>query len=260
MHTKGILMSWHKDPETDVDFTGTATPAAVGPGTGSAPAFRRGRTLVAASLIAVTAFSLTACGTGQNTPKPSSKVSTSPDRMDASREAAFLGDTAAKEDAAMGRETREPEKGGGGSAGGSSKASGGKADGGSSSSGAAKGAGSDTGSDAGSSAAVGSGSAPRGKGVNGTWTGVLAYLAPGKLTVTPESGTEQAFSVGSGTKILGAATICASNDNVTMDSSGYGTSPCTTAQLETAAKRGSVAVRATVEDGVATRIAEHYHP
>ncbi|MFE3548131.1 hypothetical protein ACFXN2_05570 [Streptomyces kronopolitis] len=250
-------MSWHKDPETDVDSTGTATPAAAGLGTGSAPAFRRRRTLlVAASLIAVAAFSLTACGTGQNAHKPSTKVSTSPDPVDASKEAASLGDTAAKEDAAMGRKTREPEKGGGGS----TKASGGKADGGSSTSGAAKGAGSDAGSDAGSSAAAGSGSAPRSKGANGTWTGVLAYLAPGKLTVTPESGTEQAFFVGSGTKTLGAATICASSDNVTMDSSGYGTSPCTTAQLETAAKMRSVKVRVTVEDGVATRIAEHYHP
>ncbi|WP_433854455.1 hypothetical protein [Streptomyces kronopolitis] len=247
-------MSWHKDPETDVDSTGTAMPAAAGLGTGSTPALRRGRTLVAASLIAVAAFSLTACGTGQSAPKPSTKVSTSPNPSDASREAASLGDTAAKEDAAMGRKTREPAKG----AGERTKSSGGKADGGSSSSGATKGA--DTSSDAGSSAAAGSGSAPRSKGVNGTWTGVLAYLAPGKLTVTPDSGTEQAFYVGSGTTALGAATICASNDNVTIDSGGYGTSPCTTAQLEAAAKMGSVEVRATVEDGVATRIAEHYHP
>lgn len=259
-------MSWNKDPETDVDLTGTATPTGAGLGTGngtgtsSAPAFRRGRTIVAASLIAVAAFSLTACGTDHDAPKPSSKVSTSPDALGPSREAASLGDAAAKDDAAMGRKTREAGKSDGESGGGSTKASAGKGDGGSSTSGAGKGTGSDTGSDAGSSAATGSGSAPQGKGTNGTWTGVLAYLAPGKLTVTPESGTEQAFFVGSGTTTLGAATICASNGNVTMDSSGYGTSPCTAAQLEKAAKMQSVEVRVTVEGGVATRIAEHYHP
>ncbi|MFI0904457.1 hypothetical protein ACH4TE_13070 [Streptomyces sioyaensis] len=251
-------MSWKTDPETDIDFTATATAtgATNATSTGTSPALplalRRGRTTVAASLIAVAALSLTACGTGQNTPKPSTKVSTSPDPVNRSKEAAALGNVAANEDAEAGRKSREPEKSGGQSAG----PSGNKTRGGSPTSGA----GTDTGSAAGSGAADGSGSASHGNGGNGTWTGVLKYLAPGKLTVTPASGTEQAFFVGAGTTTLGAATICASNGNVTVDSSGYGTSPCTEEQLEKAAHMDSVEVRVTVEGGVATRIAEHYHP
>lgn len=247
-------MSWKKDPETDIDFTATGTGATDATNTSTALplALRRGRTIVAASLIAVAALSLTACGTGQSSPKPSTKVSTSPNPVNRSKEAAALGNAAANEDADTGRKSGETEKSGGQSAG----ASGDKAGGGSPTSGA----GTDTGSAARSGAADGSGSVSHGKGGNGTWTGVLKYLAPGKLTVTPASGTEQAFFVGSGTKTLGAATICASNGNVTMDSSGYGTSPCTEEQLEKAAKMDSVEVRVTVEGGVATRIAEHYHP
>ncbi|SOE15914.1 hypothetical protein SAMN06272775_6805 [Streptomyces sp. 2323.1] len=252
-------MSWKKDPETDIDSTATATATgatststSTSTSTALPPALRRGRTIVAASLIAVAAVSLTACGTGQNSPKPSTKVSTSPDPVNRSKEAAALGNAAANEDADTGRKSHETEKSGGQSAG----ANGDKTGGGSPTSGA----GTDTGSTAGSGAADGSGSASRGKGGNGTWTGVLKYLASGKLTVTPASGTEQAFFVGSDTKTLGAATICASNGNVTVDSSGYGTSPCTEEQLEKAAHMGSVEVRVTAEGGVATRIAEHYHP
>ncbi|MFI1303080.1 hypothetical protein [Streptomyces sioyaensis] len=238
-------MSWKKGPETDIDLTATATGAAdathtsINTTSALPPALRRGRTIVAASLIAVAALSLTACGTGQNSTKPSTKVSTSPDPVNRSKEAAALGDTAANEDAEAGRKSGETAKSGGQSAG----ASGNKAGGGTTG-----GAGTDT------------GSASHGKGGNGTWTGVLKYLAPGKLTVTPASGTEQAFFVGAGTKTLGAAVICASDGNVTVDSSGYGTSSCTEAQLEKAAKMNSVEVRVTVEGGVATRIAEHYRP
>ena len=96
--------------------------------------------------------------------------------------------------------------------------------------------------------------------MSGTWNGVLKYLAPGKMTVAPDSGAEQGFFVGSQTKSLGAAAMCTSNGNVTMDESGYGTSPCTEAQLEEAAKMNSLEVRVTVEGGVATKIVEHYHP
>ncbi|MFI7099778.1 hypothetical protein ACIBK8_10510 [Streptomyces sp. NPDC050161] len=98
------------------------------------------------------------------------------------------------------------------------------------------------------------------QGVSGTWHGTLKYLAPGKLTVAPKSGIEQGFYVGPHTKVLGAAAICASNGNVTVDKHGYGTSKCTEAQLMKAAKMNSVEVRVTVKDGVATTVAEHYHP
>ncbi len=100
------------------------------------------------------------------------------------------------------------------------------------------------------------------KGVNGTWRGTLTYLAPGKLTVIPKSGgMEQAFSVGPHTKVLGAAAICGGADGtVTIDGKGYGTKPCTLKQLTKAAKTEAVEVRATLKNGVATTIAEHYHP
>lgn len=75
--------------------------------------------------------------------------------------------------------------------------------------------------------------------MNGTLNGVLKHLAPGKLTVAPASGTAQAFHFGSQTKTLGAAGNYASNGNVTADRNGYGTSPCTEAQLEQAAKMNS---------------------
>ncbi|WP_414505355.1 hypothetical protein [Streptomyces sp. NEAU-L66] len=74
---------------------------------------------------------------------------------------------------------------------------------------------------------------------------VLKHLVPGKLTVAPASGTEQAFYAGSQTKPLGAAGTCASNGNVTADSNGYGTSPCTEAQVVKAAKMNPVEVRGT---------------
>ncbi|MEV0260313.1 hypothetical protein AB0I49_03065 [Streptomyces sp. NPDC050617] len=100
------------------------------------------------------------------------------------------------------------------------------------------------------------------KGVNGTWRGTLKYLAPGKVTVAPKSGgMEQAFYVGPHTKVLGAAAICGGADGtVTIDSKGYGTKPCTLKQLTKAAKTNAVEVRATVKNGAATTIAEHYHP
>lgn len=81
--------------------------------------------------------------------------------------------------------------------------------------------------------------------MNGTLNGVLKHLAPGKLTVAPASGTDQAYYVGTQTKAIGAAGNCASNGNVTADRNGYGTSPCTEAQLEKAAKMKSVEVRGT---------------
>ncbi|MFE7118049.1 hypothetical protein ACFU99_21795 [Streptomyces sp. NPDC057654] len=100
------------------------------------------------------------------------------------------------------------------------------------------------------------------KGVSGTWRGTLKYLAPGKVTVAPKSGgMEQAFYVGPHTKVLGAAAICGGADGtVTIDSKGYGTKPCTLKQLTKAAKTNAVEVRAIVKNGVATTIAEHYHP
>jgi hypothetical protein len=97
-----------------------------------------------------------------------------------------------------------------------------------------------------------------------TIVGRLTYLAPGKLTVTPQSGgTERAFLVSNATTILGAAAICSDTDGrVTIDSDGYGTSACSVDQLETAAKTGGVSVRVTMDtrSGGAETVAEKYHP
>lgn len=72
---------------------------------------------------------------------------------------------------------------------------------------------------------------------------------------------EQAFHVLDSTKVLGAAALCGAPDGrVQMDGSGYGTLPCTLADLRKAAKLGNVTVRVTVDHGAATKIAELYHP
>ncbi|MFJ9773950.1 hypothetical protein ACIRVF_22380 [Kitasatospora sp. NPDC101157] len=93
--------------------------------------------------------------------------------------------------------------------------------------------------------------------------GKLSYLAPGKLMVKPDNGgADQAFMFNSTTKVLGAAAICSPDGStVTKDSQGYGTTSCTTDQLETAAKTGAVTVRVTLDSslGIAQTIAEKYH-
>ncbi|MFI9323317.1 hypothetical protein ACIGXI_26555 [Kitasatospora aureofaciens] len=97
-----------------------------------------------------------------------------------------------------------------------------------------------------------------------TLVGKLSYLAPGKLMVKPDNGgADQAFMLSNATKVLGAAAICSRDGStVTMDSQGYGTTNCTTDQLETAAKTGAVTVRVTLDSslGLAQTVAEKYHP
>ncbi|MEU5209554.1 hypothetical protein [Streptomyces sp. NPDC020742] len=209
-------------------------------------ALRRGRRLAAASLLAVTALSLTACGdNGSAAPAASASAPSAPD------DGGKAGTTGAG--------------GSGGATSGGSAAGDGQAGGGGTSGG--KG-GSGTGGSAGSSSAGGSGgtgskggaSAGR-KGATGTWTGTLKWLTEDKLTVVPKTGMEQAFYLTGSTKALSAATICEAPDGrVHMDSSGYGTTSCTLADLRKAARLGSVEVRVTLDDGAATKVAEHYHP
>ncbi|WP_052743517.1 hypothetical protein [Kitasatospora aureofaciens] len=90
--------------------------------------------------------------------------------------------------------------------------------------------------------------------------GKLSYLAPGKLMVKPDNGgVDQAFMLSNATKVLGAAAICSRDGStVTMDSQGYGTTNCTTDQLETAAKTGAVTLDSSL--GLAQTVAEKYHP
>ncbi|MFJ5797719.1 hypothetical protein [Streptomyces decoyicus] len=250
-------MSWKKASDVDADAHSAIVSAPT-----ARSALRRGRRVAAASLVAVAALSLTACGSGGDGMKASTKVSSTPDPSRLADEAAALGDVA-DEPAATDKSTPSQKPSATGKTGG---AGGGASDDKTDRDGGTKGGnragGSDRtgGTDAGGSSAAGSGSASQGKGVSGTWNGVLKYLAPGKMTVAPDSGPEQGFFVDSQTKSLGAAAMCASNGNVTMDESGYGTSPCTEAQLEEAAKMNSLEVRVTLEGGVATKVVEHYHP
>ncbi|UQA91491.1 hypothetical protein [Streptomyces halobius] len=231
-------MSWNTPTGTEATAHGDAANANAG-ASASRSVFRRVRRIAAASLIAVAALSLTACQSGEDGAK-ATKVSSSPDSTD-------MGSSS-------GGETVTPGENGGSDGGKQSDAGTEGSTGGGSASNTGKG-----GAGAGSGSATGSGSAHKGKGVNGTFNGVLNYLAPGKLTVSPKSGAEQAFFVSEETKTLGAAGICASNGNVTVDDNGYGTSPCTEAQLEKAAKMNSVEVRVTLQGGIATKIVEHYH-
>ncbi|MCK7627458.1 hypothetical protein MUU72_30920 [Streptomyces sp. RS10V-4] len=100
-------------------------------------------------------------------------------------------------------------------------------------------------------------------GSHRTIVGKLEYLAPGKVLVKPEGGgMPHAFMISNSTKILGAAAICSVNgSDVTIGDDGYGTSTCTEAQLEKAAKTSSVTVRVTMDrtEG-AEKVEEKYHP
>lgn len=249
------IMSWNKASEVDADVNHTAASP-----TPLSSALHRGRRIAAASLIAVAALSLTACGSGGDDTKASTKVSSRPDPSDLSKEAAALGNVAEGPGTKDKATPRPKPSDAGKSNHGGSGAGGGKTGRDSGTSGnhgtsGTSGAGSD------SNSAAGTGSAPDGKGVSGTWNGVLKYLTPGKMTVAPDSGAEQRFDIGPQTKALGAAAMCGGPDgDVTMDENGYGTSPCTESQLDEAARTNSLKVRVTVEDGVATQVAEHYHP
>ncbi|MFE7666352.1 hypothetical protein [Streptomyces celluloflavus] len=235
-------MSWKNTATTDTAATGTTT---------ARSSLRRGRRIAAASLIAVAALSLTACQNDRDGVKASPDASSPGTPGQAPSDGAPA--TPAKNGSDGGGKSPESGQSHGSGAGATGGGSGARHSG-------ASGSGAGAGSSNGGGSTNGGGSASRGKGVVGTWEGILNYLAPGKLTVTPSSGPEQAFFIGPQTKTLGAAGICASNGNVTVDSHGYGTSPCTEAQLEKASKMDAIRVRVTVRDGLATEIAERYHP
>ncbi|MFC9230641.1 hypothetical protein ACFTZI_17045 [Streptomyces decoyicus] len=213
---------------------------------------RRGRRLAVASLVAAAALSLTACQSGDD------KASATPSAS-SSQAASDGGSTAG--DATSGGASAGSSSGG--SSTGSSSAGGEQTGGGS---GAATGKGaSRTGTNGGQASATGGsggqGGASAGrKGVSGTWVGTLKWLTEDKLTVAPDGGAEQAFHLTDSTKALGAAVFCEAPDGrVHMDGSGYGTTPCTLADLRKAARLGTVEVRVAVDHGVATKVTEHYH-
>ncbi|MFL9658630.1 hypothetical protein ACJ7VE_33490 [Streptomyces sp. PB17] len=86
--------------------------------------------------------------------------------------------------------------------------------------------------------------------VSGKWAGTVAYLAPGKYTVTDANGAEQAFFTAEDTDIEGAGKICG-------DADGQAATPCTEEELEAAAKQGFGAT-VDVKDGVAVSIIEDH--
>ncbi|MER7787444.1 hypothetical protein [Streptomyces sp. NPDC097640] len=84
------------------------------------------------------------------------------------------------------------------------------------------------------------GDAPAGKPVNGTFSGELRYLAPGKHTVG-----NQGFFVADDTKITGAGRICDAN------------TACTPDQLDTVLKdENGIMATVVIKDGIATSIDE----
>jgi hypothetical protein len=90
----------------------------------------------------------------------------------------------------------------------------------------------------------------KGKGVNGTWFGNVAYLAPGKYTVSDSKGVEQQFLVAEDTEIWGWGDICG-------DENGEeGGTQCTEEELEAAAKDGGVS--AEVVNGIATTLTDDH--
>ncbi|MFE2592236.1 hypothetical protein ACFXDD_25085 [Streptomyces anthocyanicus] len=134
---------------------------------------------------------------------------------------------------------------------------GGKSTGATASDSAAKGKSDDGGSGTGTGSGSGTGGkSPSGsKGsksgmVSGKWAGTVAYLAPGKYTITDTNGAEQAFFTAEDTDIEGAGKICG-------DAGGQAATPCTEEELEAAAKQGFGAT-VDVKDGVAVSIIEDH--
>lgn len=144
--------------------------------------------------------------------------------------------------------------GSGNTSGGSTSGSGSTSGGGTSGSGKTSGGGSTSGS--GSTSASGETVVEglnKGKGVSGTWYGIVRYVAPDKYLVdgpaTKGSGGEQqAFFLAEDTVILGGGQICGTAGSK-VDA------PCEEADLEKAAKKG-VEAEVVVTNGVATQITD----
>ncbi|MFD3614314.1 hypothetical protein ACFWWT_03515 [Streptomyces sp. NPDC058676] len=93
----------------------------------------------------------------------------------------------------------------------------------------------------------------KGKGVNGTWYGIVRYVAPGKYLVDGPSaqgsgGEQQTFVLAEDTVILGGGQICGTAGSK-VDA------PCEEADLEKAAKKG-VEAEVVIENGIATKITD----
>lgn len=128
------------------------------------------------------------------------------------------------------------------------RASGSSSGGGSTSGGSATGGGSTSGGSEGVVDGL-----DKGKGVNGTWYGIVRYMAPGKYQVDGPAaqgsgGEQQAFYLAEDTVILGGGQICGTAGSK-VDA------PCDEADLEKAAKKG-VEAEVVIENGIATKITD----
>ncbi|WP_460067526.1 hypothetical protein [Streptomyces sp. YKOK-I1] len=93
----------------------------------------------------------------------------------------------------------------------------------------------------------------KGKGVNGTWYGIVRYMAPGKYLVDGPAaqgsgGEQQSFYLSEDTVILGGGQICGTAGSK-VDA------PCEESDLEKAAKEG-VEARVEIKNGIATQITD----
>ncbi|MFJ2095405.1 hypothetical protein ACIOEW_40230 [Streptomyces sp. NPDC087901] len=93
-------------------------------------------------------------------------------------------------------------------------------------------------------AVVGAASEQPGSREDGTVTGVLTYMAPGKLVVG-----SRPFWIAEDTEIWGAGEICG-------DPAGQVAGKCTVEELEQAAKTGKTMAEVEIVDGAATEIRE----
>ncbi|QKV96046.1 hypothetical protein HUT19_33535 [Streptomyces sp. NA02950] len=101
--------------------------------------------------------------------------------------------------------------------------------------------------------AVSDKTAPKGKGVSGTFSGgTVEYLAPGKYIVNAQ-GKEQQFWVADDTKVFGAGTICGPYNSAAD-------TPCTVDDLEKILKDGSIAADVVMKNGVADTVTERPAP
>ncbi|MDX3578395.1 hypothetical protein [Streptomyces sp. FL07-04A] len=203
---------------------------------------RRKAFLVSAALLGGTLL-MTACN--------QSDADSSSGKADASAAASKSGATGVSGSSAS-------PSGSGNTSGGSTSGSG-KTSGGSTSGGKTSGSGKTSGgSTSGSGSTSDSGETVveglnKGKGVSGTWYGIVRYMAPGKYLVDGPAakgsgGEQQAFFLAEDTVILGGGQICGTAGSK-VDA------PCEEADLEKAAKKG-VEAEVVVKNGIATQITD----
>ncbi|MFG2573637.1 hypothetical protein [Streptomyces sp. NPDC048481] len=201
---------------------------------------RRKAFLVSAALLGGTLL-MTACGQSDDADSSSGK----PDASAAASKSGATGVSGAP----------ASPSGSGGSTSGSGNTSGGSTTGAGNTSGTGSKSG---GSASGSGGTSGSGETvveglDKGKGVSGTWYGIVRYVAPGKYLVDGPAaqgsgGEQQAFFLAEDTVILGGGRICGTAGSK-VDA------PCEEADLEKAAKKG-VEAEVVVKNGTATQITD----